>query len=92
VRIVDTAPKLASLTFIVNSDLNKDSTYIISKYCIFTHAECFLPPGAFRILEMNMTIMMHDLLVNMWLHLLLRMNDRLMRATCRVYTRSLTIT
>lgn len=64
-RIIDTAPKLASLTLIVDSD-----------------AECFLPPGALRILEMNMTVMMHDLLVNMWLHLLLRMSGRPMRAIC----------
>lgn len=74
-RIIDTAPKLASLTFIVNSD-----------------AERFLPPGALRILEVDMTVMMHDLLVDMWLDLLLRMNDRPMRATCRVAARSLTIT
>lgn len=64
-RIVDTAPKLAPLTFIVDSD-----------------AERFLPSGALRILEVNMPVMMHDLLVNMWLDLLLRMNDRPMRATC----------
>lgn len=72
--IVDTAPKLASLTFIVDSD-----------------AKRFLSPGALRILEVNVTVMMHDLLVNMWLDLLLRMNDRPMRTTRRVVTRSLTI-
>lgn len=66
-RIVDTAPKLASLALVVDSD-----------------AECFLPPSAFRILKMNMTVMMDDLLVNMWLHLLLRMKGRPMRTTCRV--------
>jgi len=75
VCIVDTAPKLASLTFVVDSD-----------------AECFLPPGAFRILEMNMTVMMHDLLVDMWLRLLLMMNYRLMCTTCRVSARSVTMT
>lgn len=63
-RIVDTAPKLASLTFIVDSD-----------------AERFLPPGALRVLEVNMTVMMYDLLVNMWLDVLLGKYDRPMRAT-----------
>lgn len=63
-RIVDTAPKLAPLSFIVDSD-----------------AERFLPPGALRILEVNVTVMMHDLLVNMWLDVLLGKYDRPMRAT-----------
>lgn len=63
-RIVDTPPKLASLTFIVDSD-----------------AERFLPPGALRVLEVNVTVMMHDLLVNMWLDVLLRKYDRPMRTT-----------
>lgn len=63
-RIVDTPPKLAPLTFIVDSD-----------------AERFLPPGALRVLEVNMTVMMYDLLVNMWLDVLLRKYDRPMRAT-----------
>lgn len=63
-RIVDTPPKLAPLTFIVDSD-----------------AERFLPPGALRVLEVNMTVMMYDLLVNMWLDVLLGKYDRPMRAT-----------
>jgi hypothetical protein len=75
VRIVNTTPKLTSLTFVVDSD-----------------AECFLPSSALRILKMDMTVMVHDLLVNMWLDVLLRMNDGPMRATCRVAARSLTMT